>query len=42
LSFSLFLFLHSMVQAQILHVTSLGDLALMGLNKNEKLHAMAH
>jgi hypothetical protein len=30
-----------MVQAQILHVTSLGDLALMGLNKNEKLQAMA-
>jgi hypothetical protein len=30
-----------MVQAQILHVTSLGDLALMGLNKNEKLQALA-
>jgi hypothetical protein len=30
-----------MVQAQILHVTSLGDLALLGLNKNEKLQAMA-
>jgi hypothetical protein len=30
-----------MVQAQILHVTSLGDLALMGWNKNEKLQAMA-
>jgi hypothetical protein len=26
-----------MVQAQILHVTSLGDLALVGLNKNEKI-----
>jgi hypothetical protein len=25
-----------MVQAQILHITSLGDLALMWLNKNEK------
>jgi hypothetical protein len=36
-----FLFCTSMVQAQILHVTSLGDLALMGLNKNEKLQAMA-
>jgi hypothetical protein len=24
-----------------LHITSLGDLALMGLNKNEKLQAMA-
>jgi hypothetical protein len=24
-----------------IHVTSLGDLALMGLNKNEKLQAMA-
>jgi hypothetical protein len=30
-----------MVQAQILHITSLGDLALVGLNKNEKLQAMA-
>jgi hypothetical protein len=26
-----------MVQAQILHITSLGDLALVGLNKNEKI-----
>jgi hypothetical protein len=35
-------FLHPMVQAQILHITSfLGDLALVGLNKNEKLQAMA-
>jgi hypothetical protein len=41
LIFSLFFFLHSMVQAQILHITSLGDLALVGLNKNEKLQAMA-
>jgi hypothetical protein len=24
-----------------LHITSLGDLALVGLNKNEKLQAMA-
>jgi hypothetical protein len=39
LSFSLFFFLHSMVQAQILHITSLGDLALVGLTKNEKLQA---
>jgi hypothetical protein len=30
-----------MVQAQILHVTYLEELALMGLNKNEKLQAMA-
>jgi hypothetical protein len=30
-----------MVHAQILHITSLGDLALVGLNKNEKLQAMA-
>jgi hypothetical protein len=30
-----------MVQAQILHITSLGDLALVGLSKNEKLQAMA-
>jgi hypothetical protein len=29
-----------MVHAQILHITSLGDLALVGLNKNEKLQAM--
>jgi hypothetical protein len=41
LSLSLFFFLHSMVQAQILHITSLGDLALVGLNKNKKLQAMA-
>ena len=41
LSFSLFFFLHSMVQAQILHITSLGDLALVGLNKNEKLQSEA-
>jgi hypothetical protein len=34
-------FLHLMVQAQILHITSLGDLALVGLNNNEKLQAMA-
>jgi hypothetical protein len=34
-------FLHSMVQGQILHITSLGDLALVGLNKSEKLQAMA-
>jgi hypothetical protein len=40
LSFSLFFFLHSMVHAQILHNTSLGALALVGLNKNEKLQAM--
>jgi hypothetical protein len=33
--------LHSMVQTQILHITSLGDLALVGLNKNEKLQVMA-
>jgi hypothetical protein len=26
-----------MVRAQILHVTSLGDLTLVGLNKNEKI-----
>jgi hypothetical protein len=39
--FSIF-FLHSMVQTQILHITSfLRDLALVGLNKNEKLQAMA-
>jgi hypothetical protein len=30
-----------MVHAQILHITSLGDLALVGLNNNEKLQAMA-
>jgi hypothetical protein len=41
LSFSLFFFLHTMVHAQILHITSLGDLALVGLKKNEKLQAMA-
>jgi hypothetical protein len=41
LSISLFFFLHLMVQAQILHITSLEDLALIGLNKNEKLQAMA-
>jgi hypothetical protein len=29
------------VHAQILHITSLGDLTLVGLNKNEKLQAMA-
>jgi hypothetical protein len=34
-------FLPSMVQGQILHITSLGDLALVGLNKNEKLQVMA-
>jgi hypothetical protein len=38
---SVFPFLHSLVHAQILHITSLGDLALIGLNKNEKLQAMA-
>jgi hypothetical protein len=36
LSLSMFFFLHSMVQAQFLHITSLRDLALVGLNKNEK------
>jgi hypothetical protein len=41
LSFSLFFFLHSMVRAQIYILHLLGDLALMGLNKNEKLQAMA-
>jgi hypothetical protein len=30
LNFSLFLFFHSMVQAQFLHITSLRDLALVG------------
>jgi hypothetical protein len=31
-----------MVHAQILHITSfLGDCALVGLNKNEKLQVMA-
>ena len=30
-----------MVHGQILHITSLGDLALVGLNKNETLQAMA-
>jgi hypothetical protein len=30
-----------MVLAQILHITSLGDLVVVGLNKNEKLQAMA-
>jgi hypothetical protein len=30
-----------MVQAQILHITSLGDLAFVGLTKNEKVQAMA-
>jgi hypothetical protein len=30
-----------MVHAQILHITSFGDLVLVGLNKNEKLQTMA-